>query len=549
MQHQGTIPETLVASFAFNKSLQGAKLQWRFNERFTDSGWATAFIGAEILAQQERAETRYAAAAGQMRSAIDAQTQASAEQARLLRQTIADSSEVVRRGLAEASAATRKNTDAVEHLSSQVAYLGWLQAEQNATLRQIFELLREGRANECRQLVEQGERNFRAGYVAEAEERYRLALSFDNTDYVVHQNLGLTYVRLGRVDEALHHFEKALAFPPRTANAQRGFFVARAATHIARLLYARSDYVGAAAKLVTALASEPANAKNWYDLAVMLAYQRDGRKAADAIARAITVDPVLAGQALADPELEPVRPHVEDVVHRKTADSFRALEADAIRMQEHARRATELVSRIGISITVPPVTEVVQRAHEHRTYSAVREASSAIRRDEEALRIRVLGAVQQSRSVLDAAAQADAEKSQAAYDRFGITGETHAALRATAGARPNVLPQIVAWLVGAIGGTVLGSALGGSHTVIGGMLGFAFGQLGMLLLYQVLVLGRRRAANATLSRDAGTRRDWWTRRQAEDAERVRGRAAIVAELLQLAQQMGTSALAEGVQDR
>src|SRR5206468_335955 len=107
VQHQGTIPETLVASFAFNKSLQGAKLLWRFNERFSDSGWATAFIGAEILAQQERAETRYAAAAGQIRIAINAQTQASAEQARVLRQTIADSSEVVRCGLADVNAATR----------------------------------------------------------------------------------------------------------------------------------------------------------------------------------------------------------------------------------------------------------------------------------------------------------------------------------------------------------------------------------------------------------------------------------------------------------
>ena len=543
MQHHGTIPETLFASFAFNKSLQGAKLQWRFNERFTDSRWATAYVGAEILAQQERAERRYTAASGQIRGAIDAQTRASAEQTRVLRQTIADSSEVVRRGLEDVNAATRKNTDAIEHLSSQVAYLGWLQAEQNATLRQIFELLREGRANECRQLVEQGERNFRSGYIAEAEERYRLALSFDNTDYVVHQNLGLTYVHLGRTDEALHHFEKALAFPPRTANAQRGFFVARAATHIARLLYAREDYAGAAAKLATALAAEPANAKNWYDLAVMLAYQRDGITAADAIERAIAFDPVLAGQALADPELEPVRSHVEAVVLRKTDDALRRLDADVARLKEGGQRALGLASRIGISIAAPPAPVAVVVAKRRGTYLAACEASSTIRREEDALRIRVLGAVQQSRSMLDAAAQADAEMSQAEYHRVGITGEAHAAIARSAGAGPNVLLQILAWLVGAIGGAILGSVLGGSHPVIGGMLGFAFGQLGALLLYRAIVAGKRRTANDALSRDTRARRDWWARRQAEDAERARGRAAIVAELSQLAQEMATTARA------
>ena len=541
MEHQGTIPETLVASFAFNKSLQGAKLQWRFNERFTDAGWATAFIGAEILAQQERAEARYTAAAGQIRSAIDAQAQAGAEQARILRQTVADSTEVVRHGLAEVNAATRKNTDAVKHLASQVAYLGWLQAEQNATLRQIFELLREGRANECRQLVEQGERNFRAGYVAEAEERYRLALSFDNTDYVLHQNLGLTYVRLGRVDEALHNFEKALAFPPRSANAQRGFFIARAATHIARLLYARGEYAGAAAKLATALAAEPANAKNWYDLAVMLAYQRDGQKAADAIERAIMVDPVLAGQALADPELEPVRPYLEQVILRATADAFHTLKADAARLKEAAKRASELAARVGMSIAAPPVPVVIVVAERRGTYVAAREASSAIRRDEEALRMRVLAAVQQSKSYLEAAAQADAQKSQEEYRRVGTTGETHVVLREAADARPNVFVQIIAWLVGAIGGAVLGSVLGGAHPVIGGMLGFAFGQLGALLLNRAIVTGKRHAANDALSRDTGARRDWWARRQSEDAERARGRIAVVAELSRLAQEMGTAA--------
>ena len=155
--------------------------------------------------------------------------------------------------------------------------------------------------------------------------------------------------------------------------------------------------------------------------------------------------------------------------------------------------------------------------------------------------MRVLAAVQQSKSYLEAAAQADAQKSQAEYRRVGITGATHVALRETAGARPNVFVQIVACLVGAVGGAVLGSMLGGSHPVIGGMLGFAFGQLGALLLNRAIVTGKRHAANDALSRDTGARRDWWARRQSEDAERARGRNAVVAELSRLAQEMGTAA--------
>ena len=47
------------------------------------------------------------------------------------------------------------------------------------------------------------------------------------------------------MDGALEHFKKALAFPPKADAKASAFFVARAAAHVARVLYANEDYAGA----------------------------------------------------------------------------------------------------------------------------------------------------------------------------------------------------------------------------------------------------------------------------------------------------------------
>src|SRR5262249_29393470 len=144
-----------------------------------------------------------------------------ARHAELLRATLLDSSAALR---SEIQTTTRAVEQVGGILASQLTHVAWMLAEQNQTLHAIFELLREGRSNECRQLVEQGERHLRAGYFREAEERFRLALRYDSTDHVTHQSLGLIAVRLGNLDTALDHFLKALAFPPKTRHGKAEFF-------------------------------------------------------------------------------------------------------------------------------------------------------------------------------------------------------------------------------------------------------------------------------------------------------------------------------------
>src|SRR6185369_11525986 len=169
-------------------------------------------------------------------------------------------------------------------LSGQLTHVAWLLAEQNQTLSGIFRVLRESRSNECRQLVEQGERNMRAGFFAEAEDRFKLALTYDSTDYTVHQNLGLVYVHLARFDDALAHFRKAMAFPLKDPNRRdaEAFCIARAATHAARVAYAQNDNATAATYFRKALDAQPTNAKNWYDLAIVCAQQGNAGAAEEA---------------------------------------------------------------------------------------------------------------------------------------------------------------------------------------------------------------------------------------------------------------------------
>jgi tetratricopeptide (TPR) repeat protein len=380
MSHQPTGTEALVAAFSFNKNLHQAKLDWRFNEQFTDPRWATAYVGAELLAQQERAAKRYDQHATALRGSVENQTRQNAENARALQATIRESSEIVRREMTNVQETVKETTRAVNGLASQVSQLAWLQAEQNEILRDVLDTIREGRANECRQLVEQGERNFDAGFLAEAEDRFRLALQLDNTDYPTHQNLGLTLVRLGRMDEALDHFKKALAFPPKRQPNATGFFVAQAATHVARVLYATSDYAGAETYLQRALDADTTAAKNWYDLAVVRTYLGNADGALTALRRAIGGDVMLAGAALADEELASIRPAIEQLVLEQTKHAMQdavAKPVDAFRVV--SGRVTEIARAVGMQIPpIPDADAIVRLARERGTLPAIMEAAAAI---------------------------------------------------------------------------------------------------------------------------------------------------------------------------
>lgn len=495
MSHQPTGTEALVAAFSFNKNLHQAKLDWRFNQQFTDSSWATVYVGAELLAQQERAAKRYDQQSTAHRSSIDEQTRQNADHARVLQTTIKESSDAVRREMTNVKDAVDQTTTAVSGIATQVAHLAWLQAEQNTTLRHVLETIREGRANECRQLVEQGERNFHAGFLIDAEERFRTALGFDNTDYPTHQNLGLTLVGLGRLDEALTHFKKALAFPPKNANKQAvGFFIARAATHAARVLYAQDDYAGAEMYLRKALDADRENAKNWYDLAVVRTYQGNGLGAIEALEHALGGNVLFAGAALADEELAAIRPEIEDLVIAQTSRALSAtVEKPADELREVNQRVAKMAQDLGVTIKPVDVDRIVNRARSSATLPATKEAFERLRVERSSLLGRAREALRNARTVIEhemytRSRELEAER-RAFHDDHNkrVAASTVAAGKSGPSAAIQVLITIVGFIVGAV---IAGTKAGCGGMLIAGSIG---GLLPMFLYTAVSISGRASA--------------------------------------------------------
>jgi tetratricopeptide (TPR) repeat protein len=517
VSHQSSIPETVVAAFSFNKNLHQAKLDWRFNQQFTDPRWATAYVGAELLAQQERAARRYDQQATALRVSVDEQTRQNADHARVLQTTIKESSDAVRREMTNVKDAVQGTTAAVAGLASQVAHLAWLQAEQNTTLRHVLETIREGRANECRQLVEQGERNFHAGYLADAEERFRLALGYDNTDYPTHQNLGLTLVGLGRLDEALEHFKKALAFPPKGNPRTSAFFVARAATHAARVLYAKGDYAGAEAYLREALEVDERSAKNWYDLAVVRTYRGNSEGAVDALSHAFNGDVLLAGAALSDEELEPIRPAIEALVLDQTERAMQTtVEEPAEALQRTNRRIAEIAREVGVDMQPVNVDEIVRTARRRGTLPATLEAFRALADERAALVTRTRDAIQKARLTAEHEMKEGLQSLDADRTTHNADLQPAAeALRTAAYKSMNPLAQFGLAILGLIVGAVIGGNISGCGGVaIGGGIGGLVG----VAMYAALFHSSRAAAKTELDQVINTSKRVDAEMKADEAE-------------------------------
>jgi Flp pilus assembly protein TadD len=283
--------------FFFNKSLQQQGLEWRLGEMTRDVRTDIRRVGAAVVQQQERAAAAYAAATTKQLGAMQEQETANAAK---LRDAVSASAELLRAGL-------RENEQAIGQLggviTEQLTNVRWELAQQHQTLAGILNVLRESRSNECRQLIEQGDANYRAGFLAEAKERYQLAAQQDNTNVLVWQQLGIIAVQEGAFAEAETCFKKAVAF----ARPEYPKLRAIGRTHLARLYYARERWNDAAEMLRAALADEPESAKNRYDLALVLAQVGAVPNALDAVEQAIMLDGSFYGYALADDEFALIR--------------------------------------------------------------------------------------------------------------------------------------------------------------------------------------------------------------------------------------------------
>ncbi len=469
------LTEDIVSSFFFNKSLQQRGLEYQLGNIADDIRWDLRLVGGALLTQQERAVRRYEKAARATTAAVERQTaeavrfrEEQATQARELQSAVEDSTRVLQKSIDGTGKAITEMHGAVV---DQLSHVRWAMAEQNQHLRGIFETLREGRSNECRQLVEQGEKNMQARYYAEAEERLTLALTFDNTDHVLHQNLGLVSIHLGKPDVALKHFQRALAFPPKTKSlGDRGkaaFFLARAATHAARALYAAGDTRGAAKYFAKALEHDDAAAKNWYDLAVMCAYEANGRAMETALRKAIALEPEFYAQALGDTELDPVRDLVDHLLLTLRDEAHDAL-ATALPKLAALEQLAASVRQVVPQAPLPPphLMQAAEAARARGTFFALREVVVEMERTLKSAPAALTDAL--DAAIAEAEAEKKVVKSAVAkkHDRDveGLRREWEAARAADDEVRTNadgLLNQIVLAVIGILVGVILGAAFRG----------------------------------------------------------------------------------------
>jgi len=97
-------------------------------------------------------------------------------------------------------------------LVAELTEIRWVLAQQGEILMEILNVLKNRRKTEAQELVEQGLKNYINGYYAEAENRFKLAVEYDNTDFQAHMNLGFIALRMNDANKAIEHFRKAAAF-------------------------------------------------------------------------------------------------------------------------------------------------------------------------------------------------------------------------------------------------------------------------------------------------------------------------------------------------
>lgn len=205
-------------------------------------------------------------------------------------------------------------SDAIDILGNRICMelseIRWQLIQQNETLEQILDALRESRNNEAQQLVRQGVRHYVNAEYDEAEERFKRALESDTTDYQVLMNLGYIEMHKDDAANAFTYFKKALSLPDNLDPPSKS----KTMWALARLHYTQEDYSQAFSYAKEAfMAYSQDYARDSYNLGVYAALAGQKEVAMKQIKEAILAEPTyFATAAAGNPDLEPIR---EDVLH------------------------------------------------------------------------------------------------------------------------------------------------------------------------------------------------------------------------------------------
>ncbi len=261
------------------------------------------------------------------------------EGSRMVAAEIEQQTEIIERGMGQLADAIGTAADqvsnAINHLGDrlciELAEIRWELAQMGKTLEDILNTLQENRNNETRQLVRQGIRHYTNGEYEEAENRFRMALDFDTTDYQVLMNLGYIEIHKNQAKEAFTFFRKALNLPENLDTISKS----RTLWAIARLHYAQGEYdqaLNAADQSVALDAS--ANPKKIFTLGIYAALDGQSSRAIRYIDQAIRLAPALFATAAVEPDLDGLRKEIWKLLSRLSSEAIRDFEAIHIEVRD-----------------------------------------------------------------------------------------------------------------------------------------------------------------------------------------------------------------------
>jgi len=213
-------------------------------------------------------------------------------------------------------------TDAIDLLGDRICLelteIKWQLAQQNETLEKILEVLYESRNNEARQLVLQGLRHYVNDEFEGAEERFKLALSFDTTDYQVLMNLAFIEIHKENSTQALKLFKKALSLPENLDSPSK----ARTLWATARLYYAEQVFDKAFSLAEKASKHDnPNDPQVFYTLGVYAALAGKKSTALEKIKQSILIDYRYLTKCTVDPDLQTIKHDIFELLGSLCANS------------------------------------------------------------------------------------------------------------------------------------------------------------------------------------------------------------------------------------
>jgi len=302
---------------------------------YGNSGWPNPFTPeAELIYKAPRRQMEMIHLARQQ---IDAQKNASQEivksnliGAKIIANEIEQQTEALDRTINQVgdrisssiTLAADQISDALDVLGDRICVelseIKWQLTQQNETLEKILEVLNKSRNNEAKQLVQQGLRHYVNDEFEEAEERFKLALKFDTTDYQVLMNLAFIELNKNNSSQAFSYFKKALSLPEDIDSSTK----ARTLWATARLYYAENDFNTAYTYAEEAFRHDSQkDPKTLYPLGVYASLTGKKSVALESIEQAILIDPSYFTKCSVDPDLQIIKEDILQMLGRLSSNA------------------------------------------------------------------------------------------------------------------------------------------------------------------------------------------------------------------------------------